>query len=44
MVMVIEEEKRGQIYNIFKSKMQLDDDLDRIAERKDARKTPKCVA
>lgn len=44
MVMVIEEEKRGQICNIFKSKMQLDDDLDRIAERKDARKTPKCVA
>lgn len=44
MVMVIEVEKRGQICNIFKSKMELDDDLDRIAERKDARKTPKRVA
>lgn len=40
MVMVIEAEKRGQICNIFKSKMELDDDLDRIAERK----TPKRVA
>lgn len=45
MVMEIEVEKRGQICNIFKSKMELDDDLNlRIAERKDARKTPKHVA
>lgn len=44
MVMVIEVEKRGQVCNIVKSNMELDHGLDRIAERKDARKTPKCVA
>lgn len=44
MVMVIEVEKRGQICNIVKSKMERDNDLDRIAERKDARKSPKRVA
>lgn len=43
MVIVIEIEKRGQICNIFKSKAELADDLDRIAERKESRKTPKHV-
>lgn len=44
MVIGIEVEKRGQICSVFKSKMELDDDLDRRAERNEAGKTPKHLA
>lgn len=44
MVIEIEVEKRGQICNIVKSKVELADDLDKIAERKESRKTPEHAA
>lgn len=44
MVIVIEIEKRGQICNIVKSKVELTDDLDRIAERIESIKTPEHMA
>lgn len=44
MVIVIEIEKRGQICNIVKSKVELTDDLDRIAERIESIKTSEHMA